>query len=122
LTEQQWTRGTEVPAPGKEAKHAVYNMHPCPLPGGRVAFVSNRDGLVSPGNKGQRSTMQLFVMDDDGNNVEKIGHLNLAAPCIRSCSRMAASSSARSNRRVCAIAPSGVSGASIPTAPGGGRS
>src|SRR5262249_54035625 len=79
LTEQQGTRGTEVPAPGKgEAREAVYNMHPCPLPGGRVAFVSNRDGLVSPG-KGHRSTMQLFVMDDDGNNVEKIGHLNLGS-------------------------------------------
>lgn len=62
-----------------ESREAVYNMHPCPLPGGRVAFVSNRDGLVSPGNKGQRSTMQLFVMDDDGNNVEKIGHLNLGS-------------------------------------------
>jgi hypothetical protein len=79
LTEQQWTRSTEVPAPGKsEAKEAVFNMHPCPLPGGRVAFVSNRDGLVSPG-KGHRSTMQLFVMDDDGSNVEKIGHLNVGS-------------------------------------------
>ena len=50
-------------------------MHPCPLPGGRVAFVSNRDGLRAPRLAG--GTLQLFVMDDDGANVEKIGYLNV---------------------------------------------
>jgi hypothetical protein len=78
LTQQQWTPNTGVvdgktPLPG-----GVYNMHPCPLPGGRVAFVSNRDGFVSP-RSGNRPAMQLFVMDDDGNNVEKIGHLNVGS-------------------------------------------
>src|SRR5439155_24308752 len=69
----------------------VYNMHPCPLPpltlpspprggegrvrGGRVAFVSNRDGLKAP--RLAHAALQLFVMDDDGANVEKIGHLNV---------------------------------------------
>src|SRR5262249_39295752 len=72
LTQQQWTRNTGVPQPGRESsKEGVYNMHPCPLPGGKVAFVSNRDGFKSPG-RGHRPAMQLFVMDDDGSNVDKI--------------------------------------------------
>ncbi len=79
LTQQQWTRNTGVPHPGKEsARDGVYNMHPCPLPGGRVAFVSNRDGFMTP-RRGHRAAMQLFVMDDDGGNVEKIGYLNVGS-------------------------------------------
>ena len=78
LTQQQWTRNTGVPQPDKSAPAAVYNMHPCPLPAGRVAFVSNRDGLIAPRKNGGLA-MQLFVMDEDGANVEKIGHLNLGS-------------------------------------------
>jgi hypothetical protein len=87
LTQQQWTPNTGIadwaadfrtPAKGKTTlSHGVYNIHPCPLPGGRVAFVSNRDGLKTPRGYPQR-VLQLFVMDDDGTNVEKIGHLNAA--------------------------------------------
>lgn len=81
LTQQQWTPNTGVAPigawPGNQAtgQRSVYNMHPCPLPGGRVAFVSNRDGLKSP--RLTHSALQLFVMDDDGGNVEKIGFLNV---------------------------------------------
>lgn len=79
LTQQQWTRNTGVSQPAKASSpDGVYNMHPCPLPGGKVAFVSNRDGLMSP-RRGGGLAMQLFVMDDDGANVEKIGHLNLGS-------------------------------------------
>jgi hypothetical protein len=81
LTQQRWTPNTGA-APvaawyGDRAsgRHNVYNMHPCPLPGGRVAFVSDRDGLKAP--RGAQRSIQLFVMDDDGANVEKIGHLNV---------------------------------------------
>src|SRR4051812_13241797 len=77
LTQQQWTPNTGV-GDGKSLPKGVYNMHPCPLPGGRVAFVSNRDGFVSP-RGGNRLALQLFVMDDDGGNVEKIGHLNVGS-------------------------------------------
>jgi len=90
LTQQKWTPNTGVadwsadfrtPEKGKTAfkpvESGVANMHPCPLPGGRVAFVSNRDGFKAP--KGASHALQLFVMDDDGNNVEKIGHLNVAS-------------------------------------------
>src|SRR5262249_40631526 len=72
LTRQEWTPNAE----GKTAlRGAVYNMHPCPLPGGRVAFVSDRDGFKAP--RLAHTALQLFVMDDDGNNVEKIGYLNV---------------------------------------------
>src|SRR5262245_50762028 len=81
LTQQQWTPNTGVApvaawsgGPGT-TKRGVYNMHPCPLPGGRVAFVSDRDGFKAP--RLAHGALQLFVMDDDGANVEKIGHLNV---------------------------------------------
>src|SRR5436309_2480215 len=63
-------RPLKVDPPG-----GVHNVHPCPLPGGRVAFVSDRDGVKAP--RVVQRAMQLFVMDDDGANVEKIGHLNV---------------------------------------------
>lgn len=67
--------------------YGVYNMGPCPLPGGRIAFTSNRDGFRPP--KGYPAfALQLFVMDDSNedvraddacpNNIEKIGYLNSA--------------------------------------------
>src|SRR5262249_34188242 len=74
LTQQQWTPNTGV-VDGKALPKGVYNIHPCPLPGGRVAFVSNRDALKSP--RLTPTALQLFVMDDDGPNVAKIGHLNV---------------------------------------------
>ncbi len=86
LTEPQFTPNTGVAdwsgdyqsvEKGKaNLRYRVNNMHPCPLPGGRVAFVSNRDGLLPPHGY-PREALQLFVMDDDGKNVEKIGHLNV---------------------------------------------
>src|SRR5262245_55952061 len=78
LTQQQWTPNTGSADSKTPLPRGVYNMHPCPLPGHRVAFVSNRDGLVSP-RSGHRLALQLFVMDDDGANVEKIGHLNVGS-------------------------------------------
>ncbi|MCI0357401.1 MAG: hypothetical protein L0211_02825, partial [Planctomycetaceae bacterium] len=57
--------------------YGVFNMGPCPLPGGKLVFTSNRDGFRPP--KGYPvNALQLFVMNDDGSNVEKIGHLNIA--------------------------------------------
>jgi hypothetical protein len=90
LTQHQWTPNTGIadwaadfrtPATGKTTlSQGVYNVHPCPLPGGRVAFVSNRDGLKTPRGYPQR-VLQLFVMDDGGTNVEKIGHPTPPVPC-----------------------------------------
>jgi outer membrane protein assembly factor BamB len=66
---------------GEEGKtnfnYGVFNMGPCPLPGGKLVFTSNRDGFRPP--KGYPVVaLQLFVMNDDGSNIEKIGHLNIA--------------------------------------------
>ncbi|MGY8769132.1 MAG: HzsA-related protein [Pirellulales bacterium] len=55
--------------------YGVFNMGAYPLPNGRIVFTSNRDGFRPPKHNGP--TMQLFVMDDDGANVECIGHLNI---------------------------------------------
>ena len=66
--------------------YGVFNMGPCPLPGGRIVFTSNRDGF-RPAKGYPRVALQLFVMDDrdesigddeDPTNLEKIGHLNIS--------------------------------------------
>jgi hypothetical protein len=67
--------------------YGVFNMGPCPLPGGRIAFTSNREGF-RPSKGYPVIALQLFVMDDRDtdldaddrypDNLEKIGHLNLA--------------------------------------------
>ena len=87
LTTQEFTPNTGA-APwssdyrkGEDGKthyhYGVFNMGPCPLPGGKLVFTSNRDGFRPP--KGYPViALQLFVMNDDGSNIEKIGHLNIA--------------------------------------------
>jgi hypothetical protein len=85
LTRQQFTPNTgagnwsadfRTPEPGKNyLGYGVFNMGPCPLPGGKVMFTSNRNAFKPP--KRLPHTLQLFVMDDNGGNVECIGHLNL---------------------------------------------
>ena len=71
-----WSKDFRTPEPGKNSiEYGVFNTGPCPLPGGKVVFTSNRNGFRPP--KRLTQTMQLFVMDDDGANVECIGHLNL---------------------------------------------
>jgi len=81
LTEQAFTpntgaadwKNTPLPAWG------VYNLGPTPVPGGKIAFVSDRNAFQStnPGYAPHALALQLFVMDEDGRNVECIGHLNL---------------------------------------------
>lgn len=73
-----WSADYKTPEAGKLSLGiAGYNLGPCPLPGGKVAFTSNRDGVRTP--RGYPAyALQLFVMDDDGKNVTKIGHLNVA--------------------------------------------
>jgi hypothetical protein len=66
--------------PGKEhLEHPLYNLGPCPLPGGKLMFVSNRNGFRPP--KNAIPTLQLFIMDDSdngpGTNLECVGHFNL---------------------------------------------
>jgi hypothetical protein len=68
-------------------EYGVFNMGPCPLPDGRIAFSSNRDAF-RPAKGYPAIALQLFVMDDrDANiaddeaapqNLTKIGHLNIS--------------------------------------------
>ncbi|HVE42596.1 MAG TPA: FecR domain-containing protein, partial [Planctomycetota bacterium] len=67
--------------------YGVFNMGPCPLPGGKIAFTSNREGF-RPSKGYPAIALQLFVMDDREEsvaaddpapaNLHKIGHLNIA--------------------------------------------
>jgi Hydrazine synthase alpha subunit middle domain len=71
-----WSSDFVTNEPGKTyLDYGVFNMGSCPLPGGRLAFTSNRDAFRPPKHNGP--TLQLFVMDDDGRNVERIGYLNV---------------------------------------------
>lgn len=78
----RWADDYETPQPDRTTiPYPVCNMGPCPLPGGKVIFTSNRNGFISPRptNNGFNVNLQLFVMDDDGSNVEMIGHLNIGS-------------------------------------------
>ena len=75
LTQQVFTPNTGVVAKGLRTP-GVYNLGPCPLPGGKVMFTSNRNGF-EPTKGYTPTTLQLFVMDNGGSNVEMIGHLNI---------------------------------------------
>lgn len=77
-----WSDDYRTPQEGRtHFDYGVFNMGPCQLPGGRVAFTSNRDG-IKPAKGYPAVALQLFVMDDSddgpGRNVEKIGHFNLS--------------------------------------------
>jgi hypothetical protein len=85
LTHQEWTPNTGAAKWSATMRkgekdttwlnYGVLNMGPCPLPGGKLIFTSNRNAFKPP--KHPSPTLQLFVMDDDGKNVEMIGHLNI---------------------------------------------
>jgi hypothetical protein len=82
-----WSRDVRSPEEGKtHIEYGVFNMGPCPLPGGRVVFTSNREAF-RPAKGYPAIALQLFVMDDrdesisddaDPPNLEKIGHLNIS--------------------------------------------
>jgi hydrazine synthase alpha subunit-like protein len=58
--------------------YGILNTGPCPLPGGKIMFTSNRNGFAPPKSY-TNPMLQLFVMDEDGKNVEMVGHLNLGS-------------------------------------------
>lgn len=77
LTKQERTPNTGVVPPGTESHpRGVHNLAPCPVAGGKVVFVSDRNGYRGVREQTQPA-LQLFVMDEDGANVEHIGPLNL---------------------------------------------
>ena len=89
LTFQEWTPNTGVlewssdplaaePDRPHYLGYGVFNLGPCPLPGGKVVFSSSRNNYF-PNKSFTHPNFQLFVMDNDGGNVECIGHLNLGS-------------------------------------------
>ena len=77
LTGQERTPNTGAVPPNTESHpRGVHNLAPCPVPGGKVVFCSDRNGYRGVREQTQPA-LQLFVMDDDGANVELIGPLNL---------------------------------------------
>jgi hypothetical protein len=77
LTHQEYTPNTGMSGDLKTHPLGIFNLGPCPLPGGRVMFVSSRNGLIPPKFYTASPLLQLFTMDEDGQNVELIGHLNI---------------------------------------------
>jgi hypothetical protein len=74
LTKQEPTPTAYAGA--KSHPRGVHNLAPCPVAGDRVVFVSDRNGYRGVREQTQPA-LQLFVMDDDGSNVELIGAMNL---------------------------------------------
>ncbi len=58
--------------------YGIFNLGPCPLPGGRIMFTSSRNTFL-PNNDFTAPNLQLYVMDNDGRNVELVGHMNLGS-------------------------------------------
>ena len=58
--------------------YGILNLGPMPLPGGKLAFTSNRNGYI-PTQGFTNPTLQLFVMDEDGENVEQIAPMNIGS-------------------------------------------
>ncbi|MGH8172677.1 MAG: TolB family protein, partial [Rhodanobacteraceae bacterium] len=75
-----WDESNPVDPPSEFDRlgYGILNLAPCPVPGGRIAFVSNRNGFQPP--KGYTApTLQLFVMDEDGQNVTQIAPMNVSS-------------------------------------------
>ena len=62
LTQQQFTTNKE----GTKPPYGVYNIHPCPAPGGKIVFVSNRNAYLPPPKSYPTIALQLHSMDEDG--------------------------------------------------------
>jgi Hydrazine synthase alpha subunit middle domain len=86
LTFQEWTPNTgaanwskdPLGGSGYYLGYGIFNLGPCPLPDGRLMFTSSRNGFL-PNKDYTFPNLQLFVMSNDGRNVEQIGHLNLGS-------------------------------------------
>lgn len=82
LTRQEFTpntgNGADFSAGNNHPRIGVFNTGPTYAPRGRIVFTSSRNNLLPPkqASAGQR-VLQLYAMDEDGANVEQIGHLNL---------------------------------------------
>ena len=58
--------------------YGILNLGAMPLPGNKLAFTSNRNGYV-PTKGFSNPTMQLFVMDVDGENIHDIAPMTIGS-------------------------------------------
>jgi len=76
----QWDESNPLnpPANFNRLGYGILNLGPMPLPGGKIAFTSNRNGFIPP--KGfTHPTMQLYVMDEDGGNITPIAPMTISS-------------------------------------------
>lgn len=75
-----WDESNPVDPPNQFNRlgYGILNLGPMPLPGNRLAFTSNRNGQI-PTKGFTNPTLQLFVMDVDGENVEQIAPMNIGS-------------------------------------------
>ncbi len=72
------TNPVDPPAGFNRLGYGILNLGPCPLPGGKIAFTSNRNGFLPvPGFTSP--ALQLYVMDEDGANVTPIAPMTLSS-------------------------------------------
>jgi hypothetical protein len=68
----------DPPAGFNRLGYGILNLGPMPLPGGKLAFTSNRNGFIPP--KGfTNPSLQLYVMDADGGNVTPIAPMTISS-------------------------------------------
>ena len=75
-----WDESDPVsPEKGKNALgYGILNMGPAPVAGGKIVFTSNRNGF-QPTKSFTTTTMQLYIMDEDGKNVTAIAPMTLGS-------------------------------------------
>ncbi len=90
LTFQEWTpntaagnwssdpTGNGAAADENYLGYGILNLGPCPLPDGRLMFTTNRNGFL-PNKSYTQTCLQLYVMDQNGENVEQVGFLNIGS-------------------------------------------
>ncbi|MCH9648696.1 MAG: hypothetical protein K0U98_10690 [Deltaproteobacteria bacterium] len=70
------TNPVDPPSEFNRLGYGILNLGPCPVPGGKIAFTSNRNGFDPP--KGfTNPTLQLYVMDEDGSNITPIAPMSI---------------------------------------------
>jgi len=82
LTHQEFTpntgNGADFSPAANHPRIGVFNTGPTYAPAARIVFTSSRNNLLPPKQASAvQRVLQLFAMDEDGANVEQIGHLNL---------------------------------------------
>jgi len=73
-----WDESNPVnpPAGFNRLGYGILNLGPTPVPGGKLAFTSNRNGFTPP-KTFTNPTLQLYVMDEDGANIEPIAPMSI---------------------------------------------